>query len=526
MASYVPPPLYVYAAPATVKASDFLASLGVNAHIDYIGGMYPALPVVETALNYVGVKTFRDSPNNSGELATYQDIAAKTGAKFDAYIGETSIQGMADQLALFQPFVAAGVVSMVEGPNEEDDSYPAGLGNTIAAAAAFQAKVYAFGQANKLPVVNLSFGAGWTAANNWHGDYDKVGDLSTVADYANAHTYPNPPDGSPSGPIAQLDSDAKLAAASRPVITSEIGWDENQGFSQANVAKYVLTAAFEGMRQGNPMTMFYALYDDGSGKFGLMNTDGTAKPAGTALHNLTALLADAGSFYTPSALSYTAAGMTGTDYAMTLQKADGTHWLALWPSVAGAHTVTLTLPSAVPVSVYDALTGTAALSTGTRSSVAVALADHPMLVQVGPAVAAPAPAPAPVAPAPAPVTIAPAALAPSPVIVVATVAPPSSYTVPVAGVSLSDAWAAQNAGKAGLFLSTDLGTLSVRLSDGTTATAAAGTRISLADGLANLNAALATMSLTATKTGTAHVTVDFWDQAGIEATKTVTVAVK
>ena len=39
-----------------------------------------------------------------------------------------------------------------------------------------------------LPVINMSFGSGWTAANNWHGDYDKVGNLSPFADYANAHT--------------------------------------------------------------------------------------------------------------------------------------------------------------------------------------------------------------------------------------------------------------------------------------------------------------------------------------------------
>ena len=47
------------------------------------------------------------------------------------------------------------------------------------------------GQQLGLPVINMSFGAGWTAANDWHGDYGKVGDLSAYANYANAHTYPN-----------------------------------------------------------------------------------------------------------------------------------------------------------------------------------------------------------------------------------------------------------------------------------------------------------------------------------------------
>ena len=30
----------------------------------------------------------------------------------------------------------------------------------------------------------MSFGAGWTAANDWHGDYPKVGNLSAYTNYA------------------------------------------------------------------------------------------------------------------------------------------------------------------------------------------------------------------------------------------------------------------------------------------------------------------------------------------------------
>ena len=53
-----------------------------------------------------------------------------------------------------------------------------------------------------LPAINMSFGANWTAANNWEGDYGAVGDLSTYADYANAHTYPDP------RPVAQFGDPA------------------------------------------------------------------------------------------------------------------------------------------------------------------------------------------------------------------------------------------------------------------------------------------------------------------------------
>src|SRR5262249_3687140 len=41
-----------------------------------------------------------------------------------------------------------------------------------------------------LPVINMSFGAGWTAANNWAGDYDKVGNLAAYADFTRARGDP------------------------------------------------------------------------------------------------------------------------------------------------------------------------------------------------------------------------------------------------------------------------------------------------------------------------------------------------
>ena len=107
----------------------------------------------------------------------------------------------------------------------------------------------------------MTFGAGWTADNNWQGNYDKVGDLSAYTDYANAHTYPGIGQSVDSA-IQRLNGLAHLAAASRPVITTEIGWDENQGFTQADIAKYALDATMDGIKDGDVKTYFYALFDD------------------------------------------------------------------------------------------------------------------------------------------------------------------------------------------------------------------------------------------------------------------------
>ena len=97
---------------------------------------------------------------------------------------------MSYDLSFAKQLAQEGLLNYLEGGNEEDDAYPAALGNTLAITAQFQQQVYAAGHALGLPVINMSFGAGWTAANNWQGHYGDVGDLGAYADYANAHTYP------------------------------------------------------------------------------------------------------------------------------------------------------------------------------------------------------------------------------------------------------------------------------------------------------------------------------------------------
>ncbi len=374
-------------AETVVRAAAFVASLGVNTHVDF-GGSYANLDTVAAAIRYLGFHNLRDSPQNPADLGRWPALAAATGARFAAYIPEASPASMAEALAAMPALHAKGVLNFIEGGNEEDDTYAAHLGTTLAFTARFQEKVHAMGQRLRLPVINMSFGAGWTAANDWHGDYDKVGDLSASAEYGNAHTYPNPPDGAPAGAIRQLNADARLAAASLPVITTEIGWDEDHGFKQADIARWALDATLDGARDGTLKTYFYALYDDGSGKFGLMRPDASPKPAGTALHNLTTLLADPGkaaASFATSGLGYTLAGARDADNALLLQKSDGSHWLALWNEKArGAHKVTITLPqAAASLRVFDPLTGTTATQSAAHAaSLDVSLPDHPLLVEV------------------------------------------------------------------------------------------------------------------------------------------------
>lgn len=509
-----------------ITASSFINSLGVNTHIDFDNYGYQNLATVESSLEYLGIKNVRDSSESSTDLTTWLQVSQATGVKFDDYMPEGSPASMQSALTLASQLAAEGVLNMIEGGNEEDDSYAASQGNTLAYTAQFQQQVYALGQQLGLPVINMSFGAGWTAANNWEGDYGTVGNLSAYTDYANAHTYPNPGQ-TPDSAIQQLNSDAELAAASRPVITTEIGWD-NATFSESAVAQYVVDAALDGMKDGDAMTYFYSLFDDGSGEFGLMNQDGTPKPAGTALHDLTTLLADTGTnaaSFTPGSLTFTLSGNQSTDNTLLIQKSNGSDWLALWDETAGTHTVTLTLAStASQIVVFDPVTGTSSIASASNTNtISVSLGNDPLLIEVigasstgssgsgstgatgsgsnsGSSGSGTAATPDPVVTVPVAETVA------------------ENGTVAIAGVSIADPWAASNPGSLTLTVSASTGSVTMLSASGSKLAGSGTGTIQVSGTLAQINADLATLSYTAgTSSGT--INVDIWDQAGVEGNK-------
>ncbi len=367
-------------------AETFVQSIGINTHIDFAAYGYQNLATVEQAIRYLGVVNLRDDPESAADVGAngaWQQVADATGAKFDAFLAEGSPAQMEGDLGRAAQLAQQGILNFIEGGNEEDDPYATSNGNSLAIAAQYQQTVWQVAHQYGLPAINMSFGQGWTAANDWHGDYDKVGNLASYADYANAHTYPS---GAPDSTIQALNSDAQIAAVGRPVITTEIGWDTNST-DPVTAAKYTLDAALDGMKDGDAKTYFYALFDDGSGAYGLMNADGSAKPAGAALHNLTTLLSDpgAGSSFTPASLTYGLAGTASGDNTLLLEKSDGSYWLAIWDESAAPHTVTLNLGSAAAVQVFDPLSGTTAVQTASNvSTLQIAIPDHPVLVEIVP----------------------------------------------------------------------------------------------------------------------------------------------
>ncbi len=399
-----------YTSTTAVQAENFVDSIGVNTHLDFTNSSYSNLTAVENAINYLGVKSLRDSANSSADLGAnglWQQVADATGAKFDAYLGEGSVSTMQSGLANAVTLAKQGIVNFIEGGNEEDQPYAIGLGNSLAKTAAYQSTVYETAHALGIPVINMSFGTGWSNAT---GDYGTVGNLASTADYANDHVYFGTGNTPLSG-IQALNSDAELAANGKSVINSEMGWyttgstTDSSNVSVTVQAKYMLDGLLDAYQAGDAKTYLYELLDQQSNSsnsesnFGLFYADGSPKPAATALHNLTTLLSDSGSnatSFTPGALSYSLSGTISTDHSMLMEKSDGTYWLAIWNEarLSGPtsstdisvpnHTVTLNLASAAgEVTVYDPMSGTTSVqSTSDTSSVSISVPDHPILVEI------------------------------------------------------------------------------------------------------------------------------------------------
>jgi hypothetical protein len=107
----------------------------------------------------------------------------------------------------------------------------------------------------------------------------------------------------------------------------------------------------------NRKNFLYLLYDDENAGFGLVRSDGTVRPAYTALQNLIALLADPGQSFTPGGLDYQLSGSLNDVKTLLLQQRSSVFYLGLWlgksvwdPDGAFAinvpnQTVTVTLPA-------------------------------------------------------------------------------------------------------------------------------------------------------------------------------------
>ncbi|MCV9942755.1 MULTISPECIES: calcium-binding protein [unclassified Rhizobium] len=389
-----------------VRINDIIRSFGIDTHIDYTDGKYSNVEEVVKALDYLGLDTVRDhAPNSASDPngQTHLGDAAEAGVQF-----VFSAQREVDPATVAQrlhDFVQAhpGSVVGIEGPNEVNNwpvSYHGLSGQ--AAALAYQKDLSAAVNADPLlkniPVLGFT---GYTVAS--------------ASDYTTIHTYAKDGD----QPYSWLSREAGVQRAAdpgKPLAITETGYhtsltaDTNggwEGVSEATQAKLLLNTLMDGAALGSKQTFIYELldaYSDPQGAnqekhFGLFHLDYSAKPAATAIHNLTTILEDNGATkasFSAGTLNYSIDGLPSSARSLLTEKSDGSYQIIIWnePDIWNQSTDTAIQAATTAVKVnlgasfgsvkvFDPVTGTTAIkSLSNVLSLTLDVLDHPVIIDI------------------------------------------------------------------------------------------------------------------------------------------------
>jgi Ca2+-binding RTX toxin-like protein len=398
-------------------AGSFINSLGVQTHLPYTDSQYANWQNVLADLQYLGISNVRDRVQNiytGGGGGKHYDPLADAGIKFDFVVSRESDPNFTIQR--IRDFVTKhpGSLTMMEGPNEID-SWPVSFdGQTgLAGAVAYQTWLYNTLKADPLlkdiPLANLSFSTGWS------GYTYRIGDMSGVVDYGNAHTYFNNGDqpGSLVGPLKNVQSyvtpgkDMVISEAGYHTAVNSTSW---QGVDEPTQAKLTLNLVFDAFKAGVKQTYLYQLMDGYADPtnsqqekhFGLFDINNRPKDVAVALHNLTSILGHAPGASLGDAVDATVGQLPAKGASLLLDKGYGVRDLVIWaepdiwdqanrkPMTVPAQNVTVTFGSIVSsVQLYDPLVGDTAIKSWSNvSSIDVAISDHPVIIEYGGAVTA------------------------------------------------------------------------------------------------------------------------------------------
>jgi hypothetical protein len=292
-----------------MRASDFLGTLGVNTHIPYTDGGYANIGNVIADMAYLGINETRDAISNgasgSAPLSSYIEVA-QSGVKFTICLNATTTADLKANLALVAQLNQAvpGSVIAVEGPNEINNSPVTYNGvSGLQGALNLQTALYSMVHASSaLQGVAVDYFTGYDAGGVAVGPNPAT--TPGLADYDTQHPYPN--NGSPpAGTVSRSQALVNEQPATGPAVYTETGYSTNGGTSggvnQDVQAKYTLDLLMDAAKDGIAHTDLYQLMDayqpgspQGDDGFGLFNPSNQPKEAATAIHNLTAILADAG----------------------------------------------------------------------------------------------------------------------------------------------------------------------------------------------------------------------------------------
>jgi hypothetical protein len=178
-----------------------------------------------------------------------------------------------------------------------------------------------------------------------------------------------------------------------PRVTTETSWGTigSGAITQSQQGKMMMNVYLAEFKRGWSYCCWYEMHDGEGGDTtgeGIYTTNWIAKTAATNMHNLTTILSDTNSSFTPGTLNCSIPSQPATVHDLLLQKADGIFYLVVWDEqVPGANitdSVTVNLGATYSaVSLYDPTVGTNIIQTLTNTnSVPLTLSDHPLILEI------------------------------------------------------------------------------------------------------------------------------------------------
>ncbi len=387
------------------SVADFINSVGINVNI------YPSTSgSLVSQLDYLGLDQVRaEAPTSASAAGTFAAIGA-AGIRFDLIttcwelpITPSLLNTMFGYIDTVSPYVQS-----VEGPNEvqnDPDTYQGLAGQ--AEWTALQTTLYQMVQ-NDPHLTNAQKSTDVLSFSNVPGG--NFTSPLTATNAASVHAYGQP--GILPYDVVNPTLGVTTIAPGKPIIVTESGQTTvptAQGVSGQEQALYDTDLFLDDYVIGVSKTYLFNLQDfnssptdtDFSGWYGLYNSDGSIKPAGTAIHNLTTILADpnASAGQTTGALAYTLTGLPDDGHQLLLEKSNGTFDLALWAENNGLYNTATRTLNAEPsspvtlsfggdvhdVSVFDPITGSSAIETlSAAGSLTLSLGADPLIVQISP----------------------------------------------------------------------------------------------------------------------------------------------
>jgi len=390
-----------------IRCADFLASIGVNTHIAYLGSQYEDVEPLTDALSYVGVKHVRDVAINAlNPNVEHYAALASAGVNFCMFWGvKRTMANAIDEIAAFEA-AYPGAVHALEGPNEIKASFAyAGLGGN-AAGRAFMADMRRAARSNPAlrdkPLVNFT------------GDPPCAADC----DFANAHPYPKGgrQPGRPLQAARVQNVGPSGVMPGKPMVFTEFGYHTLvgkpakagawQGVDPETQAVLLINGLLDNAAAGVTRTYIYQLFDaypdsnpgvDQERHFGLFAVDGAAKPAANALKTLRVILAEEGANAArfPPSLLAAHVDVASPLSCLRLRNDAGRAFLAFWnetpiwdsgaarPIAVEPILAKVTLHRPAPMQAFDPFNPIGNKDFGVATSASVSVGAHPIVLRLG-----------------------------------------------------------------------------------------------------------------------------------------------